>query len=98
KKYNLKDELGSLITHLSIDGFLSANKYIHIENNEIEGGITDEKILKTVTNKNKEENESVNSKVIELEKVNSNEAEKAINIVLRFLLKQKAEFGEVKDK
>ena len=93
----MEDELGSLITHLSIDDSLSANEYVHIEDNEIEGEITDEEILKAVTDENKEENEPVNSEVIELEKVSSNEAKKAVNTILRFLLEQEAEFGEVKD-
>ncbi|CAG8556737.1 1524_t:CDS:2, partial [Racocetra persica] len=67
------------------------------DHNEIEGGITNEEILKAVTDENEEENEPVNSEVIELEKVSSNEAEKAVNTILRFLLEQEAEFGEIED-
>ncbi|CAG8791637.1 14549_t:CDS:1, partial [Cetraspora pellucida] len=49
------------------------------------------------TDENEEENESVNSEVIELEKVSSNKAKKAVNMILKFLLEQEAEFDEVKD-
>ncbi|CAG8495744.1 25035_t:CDS:2, partial [Cetraspora pellucida] len=86
EEYNLEDELKSLITHLSIDDFFSANKYIHIEDNKIESRIMDEKILRTVTDENEEENKLVNNEVIELKKVSSSEAKKAVNMILRFLL------------
>ncbi|CAI2190010.1 10294_t:CDS:1, partial [Funneliformis geosporum] len=70
-------ELERLFTLLSQNDHFSAYEYIHIENNEIEGELTDDEILKAITDIDEKEKESTIDEIIELEKGNYTEAEKA---------------------
>ncbi|CAI2184849.1 10891_t:CDS:2, partial [Funneliformis geosporum] len=90
-------ELERLFTLLSQNDHFSAYEYIHIENNEIEGRLTDDKILKAITDIDEEEKEFTIDETIELEKVSYTEAEKVVNTILRFLFEQEAEFGKVEE-
>ncbi|CAI2196955.1 14088_t:CDS:2, partial [Funneliformis geosporum] len=80
-----------------LEDYLPAYEYIHIEDNEIESELTDDEILKAITDIDEEEKESTIDKIIELEKVSYTEAEKAVNTTLRFLFEQEAEFGKVEE-
>ncbi|CAG8517748.1 35878_t:CDS:2, partial [Racocetra persica] len=75
---------------------LAAYEYIHIEDGKLESGLTDNKILEVIENKNKEEEENHSEPVEQLEKVSSRETEISLKKILRFLYEQEPEFGEVK--
>ncbi|CAG8662444.1 3439_t:CDS:2, partial [Cetraspora pellucida] len=96
--YILEDELETLIANLLIDSSFSTNEYICIENNKIKGGLINEEILKPITDKDKKENEPINNKIVELEKINNTETEKTVNMVLRFLFEQEVDFDKVENK
>jgi uncharacterized membrane protein len=61
-----------------------------------EGGLTDEEIVDTVLNTNKEE-ENKDDVEFTPEKVSPAKAEKSINEIMRFLHEQESEFGEVNE-
>ena len=77
---------------------LNAYEYIHIEDEMPEGGLTDDEIVDTVLNTNKEgENMDEIEFIPILEKVSPTEAEKFISETIRFLYEQEREFGEVSE-
>lgn len=77
---------------------LNAYEYIHIEDEMPEGGLTDDEIVDTVLNTNKEgENMDEIEFIPILEKVSPTEAEKFISETMRFLYEQEREFGEVSE-
>jgi hypothetical protein len=77
---------------------LNAHEYIHIEDEMPEGGLTDEEIVDTIRNANKEEECLDETDFIPiLQKVSLTEAEIAIDKTIRFLYEQESEFGEVNE-
>jgi hypothetical protein len=94
------EELERLITLLP-EGNLNAREYIHIEDEIAEGGLTDDEIVDTILNANKEKEEEPMADEFEftpvLEKVSPVEAKKAMDKIIRFLYEQEVEFGEVSD-
>src|ERR1043165_7957872 len=62
----------------------------------LEGGLTDEEIIDTVLNTNKEK-ENIDDVEFISEKVSPAKAEKSINEIMRFLHEQESEFGEVNE-
>jgi len=86
-----------LISQLSRSDF-NAHEYIHIEDEMLEGGLTDEEIVDTIRNANKEEECLDETDFIPiLQKVSLTEAEIAIDKTIRFLYEQESEFGEVNE-
>jgi hypothetical protein len=64
----------------------------------VEGGLTDEEIINTILNVNKEEDNIEDEDLTPvLEKVSPVEADKAIDKTIRFLYEQESEFGEVSE-
>ena len=77
---------------------LNAYEYIHIKDEMPEGGLTDEEIVDTIRNANKEEECLDETDFIPiLQKVSLTEAEIAIDKTIRFLYEQESEFGEVNE-
>ena len=77
---------------------LNVHEYIHIEDEMLEGGITDEEIVDTIRNANKEEECLDETDFIPiLQKVSLTEAEIAIDKTIRFLYEQESEFGNVNE-
>ncbi|CAG8515196.1 16231_t:CDS:2 [Funneliformis mosseae] len=77
-------------------GDLNAQEYIHIEDKAAEGELTDNEIIDTILNVDREE-EHIMDKiefVLILEKVSLVEAENAIDKIIRFLYEQEVEFGK----
>ncbi|CAG8719118.1 17030_t:CDS:2, partial [Funneliformis caledonium] len=95
---NKMQELEKLINYLLGNDHLTANDYIHIDD-EFEGEITDKKILKIITNeKDKLMDEFVNETdetIKEVKKVTLKKAEVCMNKILKFLYEQEPEFGEI---
>lgn len=95
------DELDNLLTKLQLpaDDLLSSSEYIDIENDEVAGELTDDKILQAVIveseKKTDTESDICETKIVK--KVSNSEAESAIDMILRFLYEQDDEFGEIKD-
>ncbi|CAI2175696.1 6572_t:CDS:2 [Funneliformis geosporum] len=91
------DELDMLLLQLP-EKDLNAYEYIHIEDEMLECGLTDDEIIDTVLNTNKEgENMDEIEFIPILEKVSPTEAEKFISETMRFLYEQDREFGEVSE-
>lgn len=92
------EELDMLISRLP-NSDLDAHEYIHIEDEMPEGGLTDDEIVDTVLNTNKEGGNVADEIEITpiLEKVSPAEVEKAIDKTIRFLYEQGSEFGEVNE-
>ncbi|CAB5386425.1 unnamed protein product [Rhizophagus irregularis] len=91
------EELERLIALLP-KGDLNAREYIDIEDEMAEGGLTDDEIVDTILNADKEEEPVVNEideMIPELEKVSPIEAKNAVDKIMRFLYEQETEFGEV---
>ncbi len=78
---------------------LNAYEYIHIEDEIPEGGLTDEEIVDTILNADREDEIMMDEVEFTpvLEKVSPVAAEKAINETMRFLYEQELEFGEVNE-
>ena len=89
--------LAELIGCLSTDDSLTAYEYIHAEDDEIKGGLTEEEILEIVESKNTEESEKEKEEFIEQEKVSDTEAEICINTTLKFLYEQGSGFGSIEE-
>jgi hypothetical protein len=94
-----EEELEKLITLLSENDQLSAKEYINIEDEIVESALTDEEIINSVLNADKEEEIARDKDEPEpiLEKVSLKEAEKSINNLTRFLYEQELGFGEVNE-
>ncbi|CAB4492249.1 unnamed protein product [Rhizophagus irregularis] len=92
------NELEVLISQFPKSDF-NAYEYLHIEDEILEGGLTDHEIVDTIRNANREEENVVDE--IELthimEKISPTEVEKAIDKTIRFLYEQGPEFGEVNE-
>ncbi|CAG8643200.1 9250_t:CDS:2 [Ambispora gerdemannii] len=69
---NEEQKLQELINHLPANNYLTAHEYISIDDSKVEHGLTDEEILMTIADEDKEEEKSVDEQV---EKVSCNEAE-----------------------
>ncbi|CAG8672463.1 13494_t:CDS:2 [Funneliformis mosseae] len=84
--FNIKiDELDMLLLQLS-EKDLNVYKYLYIEDEMLEGELTDDEIVNTVLNTNKEgENMDEIEFIPILEKVSPTEAEKFISEIMRFL-------------
>lgn len=89
------DELDTLISQLP-KGDLSAYEYLHIEDEILEGGLTDTEIINTILNKEEDMMDEIDFTPI-LEKVSLIEVEEAIDKIMRFLYEQESEFGEVSE-
>ncbi|CAI2187518.1 18878_t:CDS:2, partial [Funneliformis geosporum] len=76
------------------DSDINMREYIHIEDEMLEGRLTDEEIVDSVLNTNKEE-ENVDETEFMPEKISPAKVEKSIDEIIRFLYKQESEFGEV---
>ncbi|CAG8501885.1 14969_t:CDS:1 [Cetraspora pellucida] len=90
-----EDELEILINQLPENVYLSASKYICIEDTVAVRSLTDDDILEIVANNAKNEVEQPISEI--KEKVNYTKAEIAVDTVLRFLYKQEEKFGKVEE-
>ncbi|CAB4397028.1 unnamed protein product [Rhizophagus irregularis] len=91
------EELERLIALLS-EGDLNAREYIDIEDEMAEGGLTDDEIVDTILNADKEEEpvvDEIDEMIPELEKVSPIEAKNAVDKIMRFLYEQETEFSEV---
>ncbi|GBB92111.1 hypothetical protein RclHR1_19680001, partial [Rhizophagus clarus] len=78
---------------------LSVYEYLHIEDEMLEGRLTDFEMVDTIQNANKEE-EDMSDKIEfmpTLEKVSLTDAEKAIDKTMKFLYEQEPEFGDVNE-
>ncbi|CAG8526962.1 7584_t:CDS:1 [Cetraspora pellucida] len=93
--FRVEDELEILINQLSENDYLSAFKYICIEDTVVVRSLTDDDILEAVADDAEDEVEQPISEI--KEKVNYTEAEIAVDTVLRFLYEQEEEFGEVEE-
>ncbi|CAG8691713.1 12705_t:CDS:2, partial [Funneliformis mosseae] len=84
------DELDMLLLQLS-EKDLNAYEYIHIEDEISESGLTDDEIVDTVLNINKERKNIDEIEFIPiLEKVSPTEAEKFISETMRFYMNKNA--------
>ncbi|CAB4389293.1 unnamed protein product [Rhizophagus irregularis] len=91
------EELERLIALLP-EGDLNAREYIDIEDEMAEGRLTDDEIVDTILNADKEEEpvvDEIDEMIPELEKVSPIEAKNAVDKIMRFLYEQETEFGEV---
>ncbi|CAB4388719.1 unnamed protein product [Rhizophagus irregularis] len=91
------EELERLIALLP-EGDLNAREYIDIEDEMAEGGLTDDEIVDTILNADKDEEpvvDEIDEMIPELEKVSPIEAKNAVDKIMRFLYEQETEFGEV---
>ncbi|CAB5355535.1 unnamed protein product [Rhizophagus irregularis] len=91
------EELERLIALLP-EGDLNAREYIDIEDEMAEGELTDDEIVDTILNADKEEEpvvDEIDEMIPELEKVSPIEAKNAVDKIMRFLYEQETEFGEV---
>ncbi|CAB4485162.1 unnamed protein product [Rhizophagus irregularis] len=80
----------------SDDSDLNAYEYLHVEDEMLEGGLTDFEIVDTIQNADKEEEDMMDETPIS-EKVSPTDAEKAIDKTIKFLYEQGLEFGDVNE-
>ncbi|CAB5335074.1 unnamed protein product [Rhizophagus irregularis] len=90
------DELEALISQLP-NSDLNAYEYLHVEDEMLEGGLTDFEIVDTIRNADKEEEDMMDETEFTpiSEKVSPTDAEKAIDKTIKFLYEQGPEFGDV---
>ncbi|GES78030.1 tigger transposable element-derived protein 6-like [Rhizophagus clarus] len=102
KKMASINEIGKIPDDDSVfsdDSDLSVYEYLHIEDEMLEGRLTDFEMVDTIQNANKEE-EDMSDKIEfmpTLEKVSLTDAEKAIDKTMKFLYEQEPEFGDVNE-
>ena len=87
-----------LISQL-LNSDLNAHEYLHVEDEIPEGGLTDYEIIDSILNTNKEEKHMMDEDESTpiLEKVSLTKVEDAANKMIRFLNKQRPEFGKVNE-
>nr|CAG8609389.1 8763_t:CDS:2 [Entrophospora candida] len=76
---------------------LLTNEYVHIEDENVWTGLTDEDIIETVNQKEEISEEEVES-MEEIEIISNTVAKESVDTVLKYLYQQEPEFGEVKFK
>ncbi|GET04087.1 jerky protein homolog-like [Rhizophagus clarus] len=88
-----------LITLLPEGDYLNAREYINIEDEIAESALTDDEIINSVLNSDKEEEIVMdeNESMSVMEKISLKETEKAVNNITQFLYEQRSEFGKVNE-
>ena len=99
KPFSINDEdeekdLEMLLEKLPNCNNLSANEYIHIEDENVWTGLTDEDIIEMVNQKEQSSEEEVEL-VEEIEIISNTVAKESVDTVLKYLYQQEPEFGEV---
>ncbi|GBC08026.1 hypothetical protein RclHR1_07870009 [Rhizophagus clarus] len=100
--FSIEDEEAEpekLITLLPEGDYLNAREYINIEDEIAESALTDDEIINSVLNSDKEEEIVMdeNESMSVMEKISLKETEKAVNNITQFLYEQRSEFGKVNE-
>ncbi|CAJ0878401.1 16435_t:CDS:2 [Entrophospora sp. SA101] len=96
---NINDEdeekdLEMLLEKLPNSNNLSANEYIHVEDENVWTDLTDEDIIEMVNQEEQSSEEEVES-MEEIEIISNKVAKESVDTVLKYLYQQGPEFGEV---
>ncbi|CAJ0906195.1 12612_t:CDS:2, partial [Entrophospora sp. SA101] len=87
-------DLEILLEKLPNSNNLSANEYIHVEDENVWTGLTDEDIIEMVNQEEQSSEEEVES-MEEIEIISNKVAKESVDTVLKYLYQQGPEFGEV---
>ncbi|CAJ0926336.1 5803_t:CDS:2 [Entrophospora sp. SA101] len=87
-------DLEMLLEKLPNSNNLSANEYIHVEDENVWTDLTDEDIIEMVNQEEQSSEEEVES-MEEIEIISNKVAKESVDTVLKYLYQQGPEFGEV---
>jgi hypothetical protein len=88
-------DLETLLEKLPYGNNLSANEYIHIEDENAWISLTDKDIIEMVNQEEEESNEEEIGSSKEIEIISNTIARESVDTILKYLFQQEPEFGEV---